>query len=165
MPNAFIGGEYLSAKLRDMMEKLKIERTVRVGFLEGSTCGIKNDQNAPDIAFINEYGAPEANIPPRPFFRTAVSTNSAQWGSKLGGALKLNDYDSEKAMSALGLLVGEQIQLSITQTTDPPNKDWIWKKGGKGFDKPLEWSKNMKRSVSYEIVGGDGQHRANEGAG
>ena len=164
MANAFIGGEHLSAKLHDMMEKLKIEQTVRVGFLEGSTCGIHNDQSAPDIAFINEYGAPEAGIPPRPFFRTAVSTNSAQWGSKLGGALKLNDYDSEKAMSALGLLVGEQIQLSITQTTDPPNKDWIWKKGGKGFDKPLEWSKNMKRSIAYELVGTGEQHKANEGA-
>ena len=164
MPSAFIGGEHLSAKLRDMMEKLGVDRTVRVGFLEGSTCGIKNDQNAPDIAFINEYGAPEAHIPSRPFFRTAVSTNSAQWGSKLGGALKLNDYDSAKAMSLLGLLVGEQIQLSITNTTEPPNKDWIWRKGGKGFDKPLEWSKNMKRSIAYELVGEGEQHKANESA-
>jgi hypothetical protein len=47
--------------------------------------------------------------------------------------------------------MGEQLQLAITEFNDPPDKDWAIK--AKGHTKPLEWSKNMKRSISAEVDG------------
>ena len=147
--DAFIGGGAMSSKLREMMEKLGIEATVRVGFLEGSTCGKDNDASAPNVAYINEFGAPEAHIPPRPFFRTAISINSARWGELLGASLKLVNYDSREAMGLVGMKISEQVQQSIEDFTDPANAESTIAR--KGFDDPLQDSKNMKRAVNFEV--------------
>lgn len=143
------------SKLRDTLNKLKdlaaSRSAVHVGFLEGSTCGQNNDASSPEIAYILEMGAPKAGIPPRPFFRSMIDNNSGTWGSTLLFFLKQNDYDAHAALSGLGLIMGEQLQFSITMTTEPPNKPGTVR--AKGFDKPLEWSKNMKHSIEFEVDG------------
>ncbi|MEN6533959.1 MAG: hypothetical protein ABFD89_09880 [Bryobacteraceae bacterium] len=60
---AFSGGEKLSAFLDQLGKSLiEGEPVVRVGFLEGSTCGKNNDASSPEIAYILEVGAPAAHI-------------------------------------------------------------------------------------------------------
>lgn len=148
----FQGGALMQAVLNHMKEALGNEnRIVRVGFLEGATCGPNNDASAPEIAFILEHGAPAANIPPRPFFRAMITKNSPRWGKVLAAFLKKNNYDSHLALLGMGLIMGEQLQLEITLTTTPANADST--ATAKGYNKPLEWSKNLKRSVSAEIDG------------
>jgi hypothetical protein len=52
------GGEKMQAKLQEILKATAPElgRTVRVGFLTGSTCGRSGAEPAPDVAFWNEYG-------------------------------------------------------------------------------------------------------------
>ena len=148
----FSGGLKMHAVLNHLSQALgDKEKLVRVGFLEGSTCGIDNDASAPEIAFILEVGAPSANIPPRPFFRTMIERRKMTWGKTLMAFLKKNNYDAHLALMGTGLIMGEQLQLQITETTTPPNAPSTI--AGKGFDKPLEHSKNMKRAVSAEVDG------------
>lgn len=148
----FTGGEKLHELLDRILKGIKEDRpVVRVGFLEGSTCGRDNRAHAPEIAFILENGAPAAHIPPRPFFRNMIQKRKASWSLTLQKFLKANDYDSTKALMGTGLIMGEQLQLEITEFTDPGNAESTIKR--KGFDKPLEDSKNMKRAVAAEIDG------------
>ena len=149
---AFSGGEKLMAFLEQLYKELTAgEPVARVGFLEGSTCGIGNDASAPEVAFILENGAPAANIVPRPFFRNMVTRRRGSWGGTLKKFLKANNYNSKKALLGTGLIMGEQLQLEITEFTDPGNLQSTIDK--KGYDKPLEQSKNMKRAISAEVSG------------
>lgn len=147
----FSGGIKIAAVMNHLRENMAKDKLVRVGFLEGSTCGINNDAPAPEIAYILENGAPAANIPPRPFFRKMIIKNKSKWGKILLAFLKKNKFDTHKALMGTGLVMGEQLQLEITLTTDPPNAPGTI--AAKGFDKPLEHSKNMKRAVSFEVGG------------
>ena len=149
--SAFSGGARLTGLLTRIKESFEGEHQVRVGFLEGSNCGIDNDQPAPEIAFILETGAPKAGIPPRPFFHQMIADNSTTWGKSAVAFFKANEYDLDSTLAGVGLIMGEQLQLSITRTTTPPNAPATIK--AKGFDKPLEHSKNMKRSIEFEING------------
>jgi hypothetical protein len=149
---AFSGGIKMASVLNHIEQSLGDGvKLVRVGFLEGSHAGINNDQPAPEIALILENGAPAANIPPRPFFRGMITKRNATWGKVLFQFLKNHNYDVRKALLSTGLVMGEQLQLAITEFNDPPDKDWAIK--AKGHTKPLEWSKNMKRSISAEVDG------------
>lgn len=157
---AFSGGDKLKAAFAKILADLKGDNTVRVGFLEGSHCGPDNDESAPAIAYILEVGAPAANIPPRPFFRSMITRQRGTWGKALKFFLKKRKFKTSLALMDLGLVVGEQLQLEITETTSPENAPSTVER--KGFDKPLEWSKNMKRAVAAEV--GSERRQANGSA-
>lgn len=154
------GGDQLRKHLQEIVERLGVNPSVEVGFMENSTCGINNDASAPTVAFYNEYGTTNADgsqhIPPRPFFRATIDRQSPTWGRLVGAALKLNNYDVNAAFDLTGQKMVSQIQLQIEETTEPPNADSTvngfgpW--NGKGFNKPLEHSKNMKRAVSHRVI-------------
>ena len=153
MADAFIGGAKMSKKLQEIVEGLGLSATVRVGFLENSKCGWDGAASAPEVAFINEYGAPEANIPSRPFMRITVAMNKARWGKLVAASLKLEKYDAKKAMAVVGLKIKEQIVKTIESGVLPENKESTAKrkkfKGGAAMT--LQDSKNMKRAVDFEV--------------
>jgi hypothetical protein len=150
--SAFSGGEKLKLFLEQLYKELTAgDPVVRVGFLEGSTCGRNNDASSPEVAFILEHGAPAANIPPRPFFKNMIERRKSTWGGTLRRFLKANNNNARKALLGTGLIMAEQLQLEITEFTDPANADST--AAAKGFNKPLEDSKNMKRSVAAEVSG------------
>ena len=154
MANGFSGGEGMTSKLQEMMDKLGVHHTVRVGFLEGSNCGKNNDASAPQIANILEFGAPAAHIPARPFFRNMIDKTSPTWSRLLQAALKAQDNDSASAMEMVGLKLAEYLQQSMEEFDDPGNADSTVKK--KGFDKPLEDSKNLKRAADFQVTDNGG---------
>lgn len=163
---ALIGGAAMDAKLKELLEKAGVRHQVRVGFLEGSTCGKNNDASAPQIANILEFGAVARttldsfkpgkehsslyHIPPRPFFRTMIARTSPTWSRLLQAALKNQDNDSASAMEMVGLKLSEWLQESIEEFDGAPNAPSTVAK--KGFDKPLEESKNLKRAINFEVT-------------
>ncbi len=147
----FEGGIKLQAALSYLQKAVGDHQVVRVGFLEGATCGRDNDASAPEIAFILEGGAPAANIPPRPFFRTMISKRSQTWGKTLTQLLKNNSYDTRLALMGMGMIMGEQLQVSMIQMQDPPNAPSTIK--AKGFNNPLIDSRNLLRSIEAEVGG------------
>ena len=158
------GGETVKTLLEAMSRQLGPAKHVRVGFLEGSTCGKHNDAHAPSVAFWNEYGTvshPKAggeallapgntHIPPRPFFSTMIARKGPTWGKLCMAMLKQAKYNQTLALHGVGLKIAEQLQESIENWTSPRNADSTI--ASKGFDKPLEESKNMKRAVSFEVT-------------
>jgi hypothetical protein len=72
------------------------------------------------VAAIQEFGAPKAGIPPRPFFRTMIEEKSPEWGDAVGALLINNDYDAARTLGQTGAAIKGQLQQSIIDTYNPP---------------------------------------------
>ena len=63
------------------------------------------------VAFWLEFGT--SKMKARPFFRNMIRSKSPRWGYWLGRFLRQTDYDAQKALVLLGILVQEQLRDSI----------------------------------------------------
>jgi len=111
------GGDRLAAELAKISARVKKGATLQVGFLEGST--EPDGTSIPMIAAIQEFGAPKANIPPRPFFRNMIAAKSGEWPKAVGNLLKENDFDAAKTLGQTGEGIKGQLQQSIIDTMEP----------------------------------------------
>jgi hypothetical protein len=115
------GGDRLSAALAEISQKVSKASSVDVGFLEGST--YPEGTNTAMVAAIQEFGAPKAGIPPRPFFRTMIEQKSPEWPEAVGNLLVANGYDGAKTLGQTGAAIKGQLQQSIIDTFAPPLSD------------------------------------------
>lgn len=111
-------GGLLDKALRQLAEKVSKPAVLRAGFLENAR--YPDGQSVAEVAAIQNFGAPGAGIPARPFFTNAVARGGAEWAGKLAALLKMADYDAEKALAMMGPVVAFDIQKSITETNAPP---------------------------------------------
>lgn len=141
------GGDKLARKLDEIAQGLSKALKLKVGFLENA----KYEDGTPVamIAAIQNFGAPRAGIPPRPFFTYMVNKRSGQWPKALAFLLKKYDYDATKALDALGKAIEGQLQKSILDTNSPALKKATSDR--KGFDKPLVDTHKMENSVGHEV--------------
>lgn len=65
-----IGGERLASLLQGIKNKKGHEIAVEIGFFESAK--YPDGTSVPYVASIHEFGAPNRNIPPRPFFRNCL---------------------------------------------------------------------------------------------
>jgi hypothetical protein len=173
------GGEKLEAKLAELAQRVSRPFAVRVGFLEDAT--YPDGTPVAKVAAINNFGAPGAGVPARPFFTQMIAEKSPEWGKILAGLLVSSDYDPEKALGLMGLGIANQLRESIEAMDAPPNAQSTnllkqrFPMGGYGFDdvlqafadvaagmtaapgKPLVWTGLMLNSVDFEVVGDNGQ--------
>ena len=113
------GGDKLAAALAEIGRRLGSANTLTVGFYEGATYpggGI----NVPTVAAIQEFGAPAAGIPPRPFFRNMVAKHEAEWPGVIVDQLRKTDNDASLTLKRLGALVSGELRQSIVDTNEPP---------------------------------------------
>ena len=173
------GGTKLAAALKQLSRKVENAATVRVGFLEGSK--YPDGTSVPMVAAIQEYGAPRAGIPPRPYFRTMVAAKRSTWGDALGRNLVAQDYDAAKSLDAIGQGIVGQLKDSIRDLDEPAlSKVTLMLRAmfpvsgthkktyadiaearrlvAAGEDssgvseKPLIWTNDMLRSVKHEVI-------------
>lgn len=142
---SFSGGDKLQAALDEIGKKMS--GTLQVGFFEGET--YPDGESVPTVAFKNEFGDREENIPPRPFFRTMIAKESPQWGKTLSGFAKASDYDGQKSLNDLGQIMIEQLTSSINGWTTPPNSAETIKR--KGFNKPLIETDKLLKSPAFKV--------------
>jgi hypothetical protein len=114
---AIKGGDKLVAALAKISAGVSKPATLSVGFLEGAT--EPDGTSIPMIAAIQEFGAPKAKIPPRPFFRNMVAAKSPEWPKAVGDLLKETDYDAVKTLGQAGEGIKGQLQQSIIDTNEP----------------------------------------------
>lgn len=112
------GGGGIEKALAEIAKNVSKASSVDVGFLENST--YPDGTNTAMVAAIQEFGAPKAGIPPRPFFRTMIDAKSPEWGDAIGNLLVANDYDAAKTLGQTGAAIKGQLQESIIDTFAPP---------------------------------------------
>jgi hypothetical protein len=141
------GGEALSDRLKEIIQKAGKAGVLRVGFLEGST--YPDGTSVPMVAAIQNFGAPAVGIPPRPFFSNMVREKSPTWGESLGNLAKANDYDIDRTLEQMGEGIKSQLQASIRSFDSVPlSPETIARKG---FEKQLIDTGHMQNSVGYEV--------------
>lgn len=141
------GGTKLERKLAELAIKLSTPGTVRVGFLAGAR--YPNGTPVAMVAAIQNYGAPRAGIPPRPFFTNMIKAKSPQWGQAIANLLKSTDYNVDQTLRLTGEAIKGQLQQSIRDTNDPPLKPATIRR--KGFSKTLIDTGQMINSVDYLV--------------
>jgi phage gpG-like protein len=102
-----------------------VKTEVLVGFPEG---GAPRDDKSPltnaAIAYIQEHGAPEANIPARPFMAPGIETAKNQITAALRRAAQAgmdgHEAGVEAGQKAAGMAAVTSIKLMITDGIDPP---------------------------------------------
>lgn len=171
---AFSGGDKLKAALTQMSARVNNPGTLSVGFLEGATYpskgrkdtraayakrkrtgntdaikGSKGGVSVPMVAAIQEFGAPKAGIPPRPFMRRTIKSQSAAWARKLGKLLVANNYDAKKTLRLMGEVISGDLRATISTLSAPPLKEATVE--AKGFDKPLIDTGHLLASVDYKV--------------
>lgn len=142
------GGEKLLAKLAELSSQVSKPGTLKVGFLSGAA--YPDGTPVAAIAAIQNYGAPAAGIPPRPFFSNMIRAKSPTWGDGVAKALKAADYDATKALEVVGEAIEGQLRQSIRDTNDPALAPSTVKR--KGFAKPLIDTGHMIASVDHEVT-------------
>jgi hypothetical protein len=184
------GGKKLQAALKRIAKKANKAAQVNVGFLghkgDGNDTG-DNPAVYPDgtpvamVAAIMEYGAPSVGVPPRSFFRTMVQKKQGKWGEALGRNLVAQDFDSEKAMRAMGEGIQGQLRDSISELDAPALSPVtlmlrkLYPVSGPGVQlarevvearmlvelgedysgvstKPLIWTGHLQQSADYEVI-------------
>ena len=111
-------GGLLDKALRKIAERVSKPAVLRAGFMEDAR--YPDGQSVAEVAAIQNFGAPGAGIPARPFFSNAVARGSAEWAGKLAKLIVLAEYDAEKALTMMGPVLAFDIQRSITETNAPP---------------------------------------------
>jgi len=135
----------LEEVLSGIAKKLSNEKTLRVGFLEGST--YPDGTSVPMIAAFNEFGT--GHSPPRPFFRNMIAAKSKEWGPAMAKLLEANNYDATATLNLTGEAIKGQLQQSINDLVSPPLAPSTIAR--KGFDKPLIDTSVMINSVDFEV--------------
>ena len=112
------GGGSLKGALDDIARNVSKASTVEVGFLENAT--YPDGTLVAKVAAIQEYGAPNASIPPRPYFRGMIKKESPHWPKDVAALLKQHDYDGAMVLANMGAEIKGELQESIVDTFEPP---------------------------------------------
>ena len=91
--------------------------SVSVGFMEGAT--YPDGTPVAAVAFWNEYGKPDHNQPPRPFFRQMIASESPTWAGKMAKLAKATNFDGPRVLAMMGEDVGGALRQSINDFTTP----------------------------------------------
>lgn len=146
-----IGGDKLESALASIAKKLGSAKQIKIGFMSGAT--YPDGTPVAMVAAIQNYGAPRAGIPPRPFFSNMVADKSPQWGDRLVRILKGANNDGKLALERMGASIGSDLQQSILDGGWEPNKPSTHKAKGFQNNTPLIDTAHMINSVQYDVDG------------
>ena len=144
----------MADKIIDFLNKKAAELKslqVKVGFVDGST--YPDGTKVAQVAFDNEFGVPEKNIPARPFFRNAIAANKDAWADGVARGIRAG-LPTSQVLEAIGALIRSDVYTSITQLTAPSlSARTIRERQAKGnFSvKPLEDTKTMLNDINYQV--------------
>jgi hypothetical protein len=147
------GGTTFRAILTKMAAKLSKPGTVLIGFLEGST--EPDGTSIPMIAAIQEFGAPKAHIPPRPFFRNMITAKSPGWPGGIAFQLKATDYNIPLTLQRTGMAIQGQLQESIINTHTPAlSPVTVMLRGMKSQDQSLVVNRRVVEQARARVEAG-----------
>lgn len=111
------------------------------------------DPEVSEYAIINEFGAPNANIPKRPAFRSTFDRMQDRY-SALAGQLLGEVLDGKRttrdAFRTLGSIAVSDLQRAVERWNTPPNEDSTVE--NKGFNNPLVNTGRLLKAIAWRIV-------------
>jgi hypothetical protein len=113
------GGDKILQVLGQLGDRLGKATEVRVGFLEDAT--YPDGTPVAMVAALNNFGAPEAGIPARPFFTRMVADKSPGWSDDFGKAMKGAENDTQKALDIMGTHIADQLRDAVADPPGPAN--------------------------------------------
>lgn len=120
--------------------------------------GEENPPNNAVLGYIHEFGAPEKNIPARPFLVPGVASKQDEYAKLLKkaaqDALSGNLQPVEKAQNAVGLIAQNAVRQKITDGPFAPlSPVTIERRRAKGnvSTTPLVDTGTLRRAVTYVI--------------
>lgn len=135
----------LESAIKEKLKGAFSDKTLEIGFFE--TAKYENGAYVASVAKWNDFGT--LRIPPRPFFRNAISENNKKWLDILKMELQKNN-DLDLTFNRVGEVAKGDIVISIDKTNSPSNADSTIKI--KKSSKPLISTGFMKSSVNYKVV-------------
>lgn len=126
-------------------------KQLKVGFIDGTT--YPDGASVAMVAATNEYGRPENNQPPRPFFRNAIAEHESEWTDAIARGIRAG-YPVDQVLDVVGAQIQGDVHESIAQLMTPSlAAATIAARKGKGNNstKPLVDTKVMIGDVNYEV--------------
>lgn len=138
--------------------KLTLERipeefenlVAQVGFPSGFS--YENGMSVAEVAAINEFGAPAAKVPARPFMTPTVKNYQEDWVkmvSKDVPKVALGKLTAFDVLDKLGRVAAMNMKEQITNTNYPPNAPSTIAR--KGFNAPLRDTFYMRDTVQNAV--------------
>ena len=141
---------------KDVFRRLKNiqNATLQIGWFDA-----KYEDGTPvsTVAMIQEFGAPEKNIPPRPFMRPAKMEHAQEWKElfqKGAKAIHNGRKTEEDVLNELGDQIIAYIRSAIMDVHFPPLKEQTLKarrRKGNYSDKPLRDTKKMFDTLEKRV--------------
>jgi len=132
------------------LKKRSDEMLLKVGILKG-TGSYGNGAKLAEVAFWNEYGT--KRIPPRPFLRPTIYSNSRMFKNLFKVAIRnvlLNKTTLKKASGEIGLQAQSMVRKEMTDLTEPPNAESTIEI--KGSSNPLIDTGRLRQSINFQRV-------------
>jgi RNase H-fold protein (predicted Holliday junction resolvase) len=158
MAGAVSGGD-IKKFVKDLQDKLN-KTTLEVGFLDSKQATIAAKNEYGGVYKVDEEYKERAKnkgvnigdtitIPPRPFMHMTFDNNNNKWIDSFKKLLVKNEYDVNKSLKTLGVIMQTDIQNTIRDGNFVENSARTV--AIKGFNKPLIDSGDMLQSVTYEV--------------
>jgi hypothetical protein len=148
------GGKKFEAEMRRLAQGLQAGAVLRVGFLERAR--YPDGKPVAMIAAIQDFGAPRAGIPPRPFFRNMIAAKKGEWPAAIAGIIAnvtrsggAIDDIARRALDIAGAAIAGQLRQSVIDTNEPPLAPSTIRR--KGHAKPLVETGHMLNSIDHEV--------------
>ena len=95
-------------------------RQAKVGWFESAE--YPNGKKVAEVAIIQEFGAPGANIPPRPFIRPTFNAQKEKWTELIEKGVKAvmrGATTADAVLDTVGHAAAEDIKMAIRDVTSP----------------------------------------------
>lgn len=127
------------------------DKVVQIGLPSG--INYEDGTSVAYVAAIQEFGSPASGIPPRPFFKPTVKSQSKGWGAKIGKGVtqvRNGNLTADMVLEAVGRVAVADLQATINSVSSPPLKPSTI--AAKGFDKPLIDTGLMIASIQSKVA-------------
>lgn len=125
---------------------------VFVGVPASTSTRSEDSETNAAIAYVQEFGSPAKNIPPRPFMFTGLRNAKP----KTDALLKTADGKNiGQVLTKVGLVAVSSIKAALTagEGFEPISQITIWQRERKGFKgrKPLIATGQLRNSIKFEV--------------
>lgn len=147
-------------KINERLAPLK-DKVVQAGILGGQYA---NGTNIAYIGAIQEYGAPQANIPSRSFMRSTSAERRKDWTKAYGdgiAAVAAGQLSAEDLMEMVGSLMAADIQKKISEIDAPAlSPITIMLRGMRSHDPDLVVTGRTVGEAAARVANGDDNYGA-----